>query len=304
VRIGNKIYRFGGHHEITSSSSISYNDLHSFDTTTNTYSLIIPSSESIPSPRTWHAYSKIPGSKFLIFGGGNFSGFSIDSVDDETWIYDKNENTWTKMNPTGTGPSPRITASATLKDENVYIFGGVDITFNFLNDMYIYDTEENHFSVVEQSGDIPPGVSDPRLEVNGGYIYLQGGEILDETGIGNLEGIYRFKIQTGEWTKLEPSPDLSPSERDAQVFSKKDEKIWMFGGDVDGPNFFNLMNDMWYYDISENEWVEVFTDISPPPSKRNSFDFQGNDLYVFINVIGPESFGPAVESQQIWKFTP
>jgi len=168
--------------------------------------------------------------------------------------------------------------------------------------MYIYDLEQNSFSVVAQLGDVPPGVSDPRLAVKGGYIYLQGGEILDATGIGNLEGLYRFKIKTGVWTKLAPDPDLTPHpERDSQVFARNDDLIWMFGGDVDGEHFFNLANDTWYYDIHENAWHQVDTYLAPPASKRNSFDFFGNDLYVFINVIGPAEFGPAIESQQVWK---
>jgi len=305
VTIGNTIYRFGGHHEITGFLSVTYNDLHAFDTTTNFYSLITPSTSAIPSPRTWHAYTNIPGPKFLIFGGGIFSGFTVDFVDNQTWIYDRSANQWTNMNPTGVGPSARITASAALNANQVYIFGGVDINFNFLNDMFVYDIAGNSFSIVEQSGDIPPGVSDPRLVVQAGFMYLQGGEILDETGIGNLEGIYRFDLSSNVWLKLSPSPDIVPHpERDAQVFVQKGNNIWMFGGDVDGPFFFNLVNDTWYYDISQNSWNQVNTSIAPPASKRNSFAFQGNDLYVFINVIGPKNFGAAIESQQVWKFTP
>jgi N-acetylneuraminic acid mutarotase len=278
--------------------------LHAFDLRNTFYSLVTPIGAS-PSPRTWHAYTKIPGPQFLIFGGGNYSGFTVESVDNELWIYNSEENEWTLQSPSGTAPSPRITASAAFDGEHtVYIFGGVDVEFNFLNDLFAYDLDTNSYTTVTQTGEQPPGVSDTRLVIKDNYLYLQGGEILEDEGIGNLEGVYRFDLLENVWVKLSPSPDItSHPERDAQVFSRHGNQIWMFGGDANGPNFFNLQNDTWHYNINENAWHQIHHHKVPPASKRDSFAWKDNELYVFIAVIGPATpaFTAAEESQQVWK---
>jgi len=232
--------------------------------------------------------------------------FSISYVDNETWVFDPSDSSWTLLNPTGDVPSPRITPTAARSGDKLYVFGGVDITFAFLNDMYIYDTNLNTFTqITDMSGDIPPGVSDPGIDIKGGYLYLQGGEILTEEGIGNLVGLYRFDLDCHVWEFLTPSPAMYPHpERDAQVFSVHKNKIWMFGGDVDGDNFFNLQDDTWVYDIAANSWTQIYTSRTPPASKRNSWAWHKGELYVFIAVIGPETFGASIESQQVWKLTP
>ena len=148
--------------------------------------------------------------------------------------------------------------------------------------------------------DIPPPVSDPGLEIKGDFIYLQGGEILTENGIEILDGLWRYSIKDNEWEKLEPEPDLSPSERDAQVFARHGNKLWMFGGDVNGDEFFNLRNDTWVYSISQNKWTQVHAGQAPPASKRNAYVFVGDYLYVFVNTIGFSGID-SVDTLEVWR---
>ena len=69
----------------------------------------------------------------------------------------------------------------------------------------------------------------------------------------------------GKWTQM--NPETSPPPRaDYGMAYIGDDKVMIFGGYSYYPETpTETVNDTWIYDLSENSWTEVITDIKPPP---------------------------------------
>jgi hypothetical protein len=70
------------------------------------------------------------GDQVLLFGG-----FDDDGHDDETWVYDLSENSWTNQSPIGAPSARGYHAMAWLGGDQVLLFGGAcghypDLTFD------------------------------------------------------------------------------------------------------------------------------------------------------------------------------
>ena len=89
-----------------------------------------------PSARYFHAMASLGGDQVLLFGG--FDG----AYNDETWVYDLSDNTWTNQAPAA-GPSARSGhAMAHLAGDQVLLFGGYDgIDPN--GESWVYDLSDN-----------------------------------------------------------------------------------------------------------------------------------------------------------------
>jgi N-acetylneuraminic acid mutarotase len=61
--------------------------------------------------------------KVILFGGATPTALFND-----TWAYDSTANTWTKLKPSGTPPSPRVAASVAYDavTQQLILFGGAD----------------------------------------------------------------------------------------------------------------------------------------------------------------------------------
>jgi N-acetylneuraminic acid mutarotase len=92
-----------------------------YDLSDNAWTLKTPATK--PSVRINHAMASIGGDQFLLFGG--YVGGSSNN-DDETWVYDLSDNTWTQKSPT-TKPSARAGhRMASIGGGHVLLFGGQD----------------------------------------------------------------------------------------------------------------------------------------------------------------------------------
>ena len=93
------------------------------------------------SPCSRHGHSIVPiwdTDKLVLFGGD--LNLPSNSELNDTWVYNSNENTWTKKSPT-TKPSERMShgmASVYGTDKVVLYGGGVT-----KNDTWVYDFSDN-----------------------------------------------------------------------------------------------------------------------------------------------------------------
>jgi len=91
-----------------------------YDLSGNTWTLKSPATK--PSARHVHDMASLGGDQVLLFGGINTGG----GLDDETWVYDLSDNTWTLKSPT-TKPSARAYhAMASIGGDQVLLFAGGD----------------------------------------------------------------------------------------------------------------------------------------------------------------------------------
>ena len=110
-----------------------------------------------PGPRKGHTLCSFQDT-LILFGGVTTQKYSAD-----LFILNVNELRWIKTQPRGKGPSPRAFHSTAILDNfSVAIFGGVESLregraerLNILNDFYILDLSEMHWSVPIMGGYCP-----------------------------------------------------------------------------------------------------------------------------------------------------
>lgn len=110
-----------------------------------------------PGPRKGHTLCSFQDT-LILFGGVTTQKYSAD-----LFILNVNELRWIKTQPRGKGPSPRAFHSTAILDNFcVAIFGGVESLregraerLNILNDFYILDLSEMHWSVPIMGGYCP-----------------------------------------------------------------------------------------------------------------------------------------------------
>ncbi|KAL4623514.1 kelch domain-containing protein 4 [Arapaima gigas] len=163
---------FGGFHE-SARDYIYYNDVHSFNLDTFTWSRLSPSG-CAPSPRS--ACQMTPtadGSGVIVYGG--YSKVKAKKDVDKGTIHcdmfllqrDGKENqekwAWSRTNPSGVKPHPRSGFSvAAAAGGRVVLFGGVcdeeeeeTLEGDFYNDLYLYDSGKNRWFPVQLKGTKP-----------------------------------------------------------------------------------------------------------------------------------------------------
>ena len=129
--------------------------------------------------------------------------------------------------------------SATLYDQRIYIWGGMDETGKIINRLDIYDL---------RTGNWIEGVSGGRARVNhaaianSGYVYFWGGQ--DDAG--NLNSLDIYDIASSTW--LVGATGGNP--RRGHTASIFNNKIYYWGG----TGFTNVLNTLDVYDIALDSW--------------------------------------------------
>ncbi|XP_059161103.1 kelch domain-containing protein 3-like [Physella acuta] len=122
--VGDIMYIFGGRCDVGgdqfTNNEIYCNKVMAFDTTSNTWSRPTPSPEGAPFGRRSHSAFEYRGSIY-IFGGYNGR---IECHFNDLHKLDLATMTWTKLNVTGTCPTPRRRQCASVVGTKVYFFGG------------------------------------------------------------------------------------------------------------------------------------------------------------------------------------
>jgi len=117
-------------------------------------------------------------------------------------------------------------------------------------------------------------------------LYLQGGE----GGIDNSDGsttftvengLWKYSINQNTWSLLDQgTPDVN--QRESQLFNHVGSKLFCFGGDTPGPNYYNLVEDTQVFRLSVGSWALQDTPVHPPKAKRMpSVAFEDGTIWMF-----------------------
>lgn len=190
--------------------------------------------------------------RIVLFGGLDADVFETEVVTfyNDTWAYDFDTNTWTKMEP---AVSPRAQNFHTMAydhgSDRVILFGNFE-------DTWAYDYNTDTWEELDP-GETPSArlycdqVYDPGSE----QMILFGGErVSSESPLGDTWA-YHFKTNT--WTELEPGQSPSQRARHAMVYSSKADRIVLFGG---GRSGYQYTDETWIYDPKANTWTDVTPD--------------------------------------------
>ena len=172
------------------------NDIYSLDLTQTTpsWAQLNPTGTTPPARGKHTAIYDPVHQKMLIFGGTS----SLNPVNNDLYSLDLATLVWSKLSPSGTGPSER-TGHTAVYDPNtgtagaMIVFGGTNpLTDQYLNDTYILDLSQISWEKVQPGLNVPSGrtghsavydTDNNRMIIFGGY-----------NGSANLNNCYIFNV--------------------------------------------------------------------------------------------------------------
>jgi len=240
-----------------------------------------------PSPRARHSMVSDPArGRALLFGGrfreagktGNYTLY------DDVWAFDFVLRTWTKLETTGTGPSPRANSSAIVDGDTLWVFGGTtspsSLAFAPTNDLYALNLVTNEWREVSATGDVPEKRLFHALTVDTQThraFMAYGGDANAFVG-PFFKDLYSLDLGTAAWTKLEVThPEGFDFGRiKLGMVVRRSEgteaaRLLAFGGhdDVNGASALGNRNDLLSLDLANDG-------PSPPSSLAWQHPIQGD----------------------------
>ncbi len=251
---------------------------------------------------------------FWLFGGTGY-GASAQGMLNDLWMYNASTDMWTWVSgasdvyPAGTyGTTPSVnnipggrSFATVAKDPSgaVWLFGGSGLgatpnVIGFMNDLWRFDPSSGVWAWVSGSNalgsisvhgtlGVPDAANHPGQRLgasgwaNGTSVWIFGGS--SPEGIGLLNEMWRFDIQTGVWTWMQgidptngqvpvgvynapgTTNDDVPSGRDfASTWTDKSGNFWLFGGNAVTENPLaasGYVNDLWKYTPASNSWYWI-----------------------------------------------
>jgi hypothetical protein len=273
-----------------------------FDTTTNTFSIVI--SSGMPNIIGFQPVYDSKNNVTLMFGG------YADTIDyigtDKTWAYFYENDTWINMNPAVSPPARGL--SNIVYDSNsgkIIIFGGTtkwSEPKTSYNDVWVYDFSQNLWSnVTPSSGSYPQArfghCMSFDLEANCTLVY--GGQTSNTDLIGDL---WAFNLgEPSLWTKKSNSVGMDDRTFAAMTYDSSVKKHIIYGGENQQVPYPDWISDTWLYDSSEDSWIELEHCYFSPIARSMSnlvFNSKINKSFLF----GGLMWGPAY-ANDIWTFT-
>ncbi len=223
--------------------------------------------------------------RVILFGGDAGQGVFLPS--NETWAYDSNGNTWTRMSP-DIAPTGRLKHAMAydVQSDRIVMFGG-DSAGGFggeLNDTWAYDYNTDTWTQMN------PTVS-PSARDNHGMAYDSESDRIVLLG-GLPEGggetwIYDFVGNT--WTKMEPSAYPNWANVDTMAYDSESDRVIAFSGwpvGSTGPS-----DETWTYDLNSNVWSAMSPAARPEARASHSmtYDSESDRVILFGDRIGSQA---------------
>lgn len=144
------------------------------------------------------------------------------------------------------------------QDVQMLVFGGVNSSGTFLNDLWIYRPAANAWTEVKPTGGPPTtrlrpsAVWDP---VNSQLLVFGGASVN-----GTLNDQWAYRPSTGTWAQMAAGP--SPRQAQTAVWDATNGQMLVFGGWSGSA----ALNDLWSYRPAANRWTRL--DAAGPPLER------------------------------------
>nr|KAF6285827.1 kelch domain containing 4 [Myotis myotis] len=280
---------------------IYYNDVYAFDLDTFTWSKLSPSGTG-PTPRSGCQMSVTPQGSIVIYGGYSKQRVKKD-VDKGTQHSDmfllKSEEgregrwVWTRINPSGTKPTPRSGFSVAMApNSQTLLFGGVcdeeeeeSLEGDFLNDLYFYDATKNRWF----AGQLKGPKAEKRKRRRGTKAEPEGAneqecgeasaqaprEVVREvvTEDGTVVTIKQMLTAPGPSKQPPPDEDDSPEEaggplveprpRSNAMLAVKHGRLYLFGGMFEAGERQVTLSDFYCLDLHKMDQWTVLVEADP-----------------------------------------
>jgi hypothetical protein len=185
-----------------------------------------------------------------------FGGLASDIQNNETWVYDFNNNTWKNMYPKNR-PSAREdqAMSYDVKSDRIILYGGYDPSPSLLNDTWTYSYYTNNWT------NMNPTIKPPAFRFSVlTYDYESDRSILFGGDFSYRVGTWAYDYNNNTWTNMNPSQTPSGRIAPAMSYDSENDLIILFGGTGDS----SMLNDTWSYDYNKNIWTNMKPQVNPP----------------------------------------
>lgn len=192
--------------------------------------------------------------------------------------YDIKSKTFSKIQSSGSPPSPRSGCKICRILQNIYFFGGYMSKENeYFNDFYKYDIVANKFEKMILSGDSIEGLVDHIMVPFNKYLYVYGGKTQKYLS----KFLYRINVEKSTIKNLKYSGDI-PTPRFGHTANVYKNSFFMFGG----WNGYETVDELFYFSMISNIWYEVRLVCGTKPNGRyrHSSVIFGQSLFIFGGV--------------------
>ncbi len=201
-----------------------------------------------PEARYGHSMASMRNGEVLLVGG------STTIRNDETWLYDIDENSWTLKNPVVRPSARQNLATAYLSDDQVLLFGGDDGTFN--NETWVYDLSDDAWTL-----------KNPTTSPSGRYYHsmapLGNGKVLLFGGLtpSQSDETWVYDLTLNTWTLIAPATGPSARFFHSMASIGSGQAILFGGFTGESGN-----DETWIFNLSDNTWT--LKALSTKPSAR------------------------------------
>jgi hypothetical protein len=214
----------------------------------------VPAARNSPGGRAGAASWTDSSGNLWLFGGQGFASTGSQEYLNDVWEFNRATNQWTWMGGSNSGP----------------VLGSLG--------------PSGSYGILQQpaAGNIPGGRSNSTTWSDAsGNLWFFGGIGVDTLGVyGCLNDLWKFNQSTNEWTWMGGSSQISGSQSScgaagvydtmgtsapgnvpggrstATSWIDKAGRFWLLGGlGVDSQGNVGLLNDLWQFDPSTNEWT-------------------------------------------------
>jgi len=238
---------YGGYN--SGGSGTFYNDTWTYNVTTNTWTDKKPSTNPLAMYGCHVAYDE--GSGAIVMYGGEDSSYRVYN---ETWHYYVANNTWTNVTGTTTGTPPK----------QDYGFGLAYDEANKLIQMYTTNGQTWSYNVSNSTWtNMAPSGSTPGTRQRFGYCYDKDDKVMILHGAWAIfatvaNDTWEYNYTNNTWTQYFPTNTPPLHGVGQMVYEPTLRTVLCFGGFIPQGPVGYYVSDMWWYNISQNNWTQKF----------------------------------------------
>ena len=232
-----------------------------------------------------------------------YGGFDQNVNVDTLWTFNTETRIWTKITYIGTPGFRSSHGMVCIDNKEIWVFGGFGLTensFSSNNDLWKYVLSSNTWTEIFPNGTLPMARNNFGMTQTNGTIYVYGGDLPTSTA-ADLWG-YDTKSTSNQWVIINsaltiPNPDMLVGTKLTSL--EHSDQLYLFGGSMTASFPIVFSNQLWCFNISSKNWIEIISDTSPPPG-RNKHGFIQIDRELYVGFGGDDSDNKILND--IWKY--
>lgn len=216
----------------------------------------------------------------------------------QTWAYDYNTDTWTKL---GDGPSGKGRIGGRIvydsKADKIILFGGVTVLGEnkAFNETWVYDYNSNTWTQMQPNiNPEPRNFQGMAYDPKSNRTIVWGGS--DFAG-PSPKPLWSYDYNTNSWEEIKY--DQGPTARDYNgfMYNEKTDRFILYGGFIGGTD------ETWVYDLNSNTWQQMQPTQNPGKLSRHGMVYSPDTdkVILFGGQIGNTEF---YYSANTWIYDP